>query len=169
MLSSNATAALLHAAMLVCLVATVLGYGAVCFAVLLGPLVRRLDAVDAAAVARAGYRLGARRAEQAMVVVGPAGALAVATSNGATAWSSQWFWAAEVAWLVSLVLRWGLVQPARRAQLVLLGELAGGGVPESSAKRAQAANHAQRMQIGLLLILVLFVFAAALVTFRPWT
>ncbi|MFN0027898.1 MAG: hypothetical protein ACKV2O_12075 [Acidimicrobiales bacterium] len=159
---------LFRAAMLVCLLATVIGYGAVFFAVLLGPLVRRLDAADAAAVARAGYRLGARRAEQAMVVVGPAGALAVAASDGTLSWSSVWFWAAEGAWLASVVLRWALVQPARGAQLVALGELAGGGAPEHGTKRAHAASAAQRMQIGLLLILVLFVAAAALVSFRPW-
>jgi len=167
-LSSDAMAALFRASVLVCIVTTVIGYGAVFFAVLLGPLVRRLDSVDAAAVARAGYRLGARRAEQAMVLVGPAGAVAVAASDGVLSWSSGWFWLAQGAWLVSLVLRWALVQPARRAQLVVLGELAGGGAPESSTKRAHAASAAQRMQIGLLLILVLFVAAAALVSFRPW-
>lgn len=168
MLNPDVMFVLFRTAILLCLVATVIGYGAVFFAGLLGPLVRRLDSVDAAAVAKAGYRLGARRAEQAMAVVGPAGAVAVAASDGALSWSSGWFWLAEAAWLLTMVLRWALVQPARRAQLVLLGELAGGGAPESSGKRGHAAAQAQHMQIGLLLILLLFVVAAAAVSFRPW-
>ena len=48
------------------------GYGAVLLGALLGPSLTRLDPPEAAAVAQVTYRIGARGAENACYLVGPA-------------------------------------------------------------------------------------------------
>ena len=158
---------LFRSALLLLILSATVGYGAVFFALLLGPLVRRLDPVDAAAVTRAAYRLGARRAEAAIAATAPAGAAAVALSEGQIRWSQPWLWIAGSCWLVGLVLRSAVVQPARRTQQVVLGELAGGGSSDGPGRRALLGGSSRRMQLGLMVVFVLFMGSAAALVFQP--
>ncbi|MCC6434623.1 MAG: hypothetical protein IT196_06295 [Acidimicrobiales bacterium] len=158
--------ALFSVAVAVAVLASLVGFGSVFQSCSIGPPARRLgagDAVDALAVSQALYRAAARRNETAIVVVGPALLAATAASDGRIAWSQWWVWVALAAWALSLVVRSAVVQPARRAALVVLGELAGSRSVESEAKRAQAAGLQQRAHAGLSAMAVLCLAAVAAV------
>jgi hypothetical protein len=151
--------------LLVTLVSTVIGGGAVFFSLSLGPVLRRLDAPDAAAVAHAVYRAGARRNESALLLVGPGLLGAVASSEDRLRWSAWWLWAALGGWALVVLLRLSVVQPARRAALVVLGELAGSRSGGADHKRAQVATLVRRVQFATLLSCLAIVAAASCVAF----
>lgn len=130
----------------------VVGAGAVCFSVSLAPRLRRLDATDAAAVAQSTYRAGARRNELALLPAGPLLVVAAAASDGRLPWSAWWLWAALACWSAAVGARAAVVEPARRAALVVLGELAGTGPVEVDAKRALLDASLRRGHLGSLLV-----------------
>jgi hypothetical protein len=156
---------LFRLALLVTFSSAVVGGGAVFFSLSLGPVLRRLDPPDAAAVAHAVYRAGARRNEAALLLVGPALLAAVALSEDRVAWSAWWLWAALAGWALVVLLRLAVAQPARRGALILLGELAGSRSGGADGKRSQVAAFVRRVQVANLLSCLVILAAAACVAF----
>jgi len=146
-------------------VAATAGYGALFLAAALGPIVRRLDPVDASAVARATYRVGALGTEQACLAVGPLAVATVATSEGTIGWSAPWVWIGLVLWAASLAVRAAVLQPARRQALVILGELAGSRSGQE-ARSTQLDRVNRRVQLAASACAALFVIGVAVCASR---
>ena len=148
----------------------IVGYGAVVFDSILGARATRMSGAEAHAVAQAGYRASVHVAQRALYLVPLAGIGVVLTHpNPEVDFSSPWVSAAFVVYVASLGVLHGLVTPARRKALVLLGELA--GRPDSDNRRppeqAQVESLGRRMQLGEALFHLLTVAALVLMIWQP--
>lgn len=140
------------------------GYGAVLLGALLGPSLTRLDPPEAAAVAQVTYRIGARGAENACYLVGPAAVGVLVAAPAGPGGYGPWPWLAVALWPVSLAVRAAVLQPARRTVVVALGDLAGAPAG-SESRRAQLAAAAGRLRAGALAVVALFAMAVAVAAF----
>jgi len=136
------------------------GYGAVFLGAWLGPALTRLDPHEAVAVAQVGYRIGARGAENACYLVGPAALGVLVAAPAGPGGYGPWPWVAIALWPVSLAVRSVVVQPGRRTVAVALGELAGAPTG-SDGRRAQLTAATRRVRAGALVVFALFAVAVA--------
>jgi hypothetical protein len=144
----------------------ILGYGAVALDLLYTNQIRRFSGAEAHAVAAANWAVSHKFAEWALYGVPVFGLLIALDAD--ISLGSPWLSASFLVYLLSLALLHGLVNPARRQALVLLGELA--GVRPGSGRPAQATELGRlgrMMSLGQTLFSLLGAIALALMIWQP--
>ena len=157
------TAVLLH------VLAVVVGFGSLVLDAVYAGQVRRFSGAEAQAVASAHYTATTKFGEGFLYSLPIFGIVAIATSAGAVALHDFWVWASLVVYLATVAALHGLVKPARRRSLVLLGELTGSRDTgrERPVEMKELARLGQRLSVGSGLINVLLFAALILMVFKP--
>jgi hypothetical protein len=143
----------------------IVGFGALALHSLTVARLRRLDGAEAYAVARADYAR-ARVAEKFLYVLPFAGVGAVWASDGRIGFGEAWIGAALGVYVAVLAVLHGVLGPARRRLLVLLGGLAG-EPPSAEARRVELGLLGRRLSLGSAALDLLLVAALVLMIWQP--
>jgi hypothetical protein len=149
------------------LICVIVGYGALGIDWLSGTQSQRFQGGEAYAVAQARYTTTVKVATRFLYGVPVFGLLAVALSQGDISMGEAWISAALGVWLVSVGVLHGMVIPARRQMLVLLGELAGRPDDAMSRLTTRLSTAGQKAALGQSLISLLTVAALVLMIWKP--
>lgn len=141
------------------------GYGGIALDLVHTSQLRRFRGAEAYAVASADYAVSRSFAEYflyGVLVFGLTAALAADVSLGET-----WLSASFLVYALSLAALHGLVNPARRRSLVLLGQLAGHGGVGERGQEQQLAALGRRMALGQSIFVLTGMVALALMVWQP--
>lgn len=141
----------------------IIGYGGVALDLIYTNQIRRFAGPEAHAVAAANWAASHKFAEWFLYGVPVFGILVALDAD--ISLGAPWLSASFLFYLLSLGVLHGLVNPARRQALVLLGELAGRG--GSSAQGTELARLGRMMSLGQTLFSLLGVIALALMIWQP--
>lgn len=141
----------------------IVGYGGVALDLLYTNEMRRFSGPEAHAVARANWAASHKFAEWFLYGVPLFGILVALDAD--ISLGDPWLSASFLVYLLSLGVLHGLVNPARRQALVLLGELAGGRGRQAQA--AELARLGRMMSLGQTLFSVFGLVALALMVWQP--
>lgn len=149
----------------------IVGFGAIALDSLYAAQTRRFRGPEAHAVAQAHYAATAKVSEPFLYALPVLGILAVllSSSGAKISMGDSWVSMSFLVYIATLGVLHGMVRPARRKALVLLGELAGaqnsGGAQPSQT--ATLAKLGQKLSLGSALINLLLVIAVILMVFKP--
>jgi hypothetical protein len=144
----------------------VVGFGGLALHSLTVARLGRFDGAEAYAVARADYSR-ARLAEKFLYVLPVAGIGAVWASDGRIGFGEAWLGIAAGVYVVALAVLHGVLGPARRRLLVLLGGLAGEPVSTEGPRRVELGAVGRRLSLGSAVLDLLFVVALVLMIWQP--
>ena len=151
---------------LVHVVCAVIGFGGLALHSLTVARLGRLDGAEAYAVARSDYARG-RLAEKFLYVLPVAGVGAVWASDGRIGFGEAWLGIAAGVYVVALGVLHGVLGPARRRLLVLLGGLAGEPVSNEGPLRLELGALGRRLSLGSAALDLLLVAALVLMIWQP--
>jgi len=141
----------------------IIGYGGLALDLLYTNQLRRFSGAEAQAVARANWSASHKFAEWFLYGVPVFGILVALDAD--ISLGDPWLSASFLVYLLSLGVLHGLVNPARRQALVLLGELAGGRGRQAQA--AELARLGRMMSLGQTLFSLFGLIALALMIWQP--
>ena len=143
----------------------IVGYGGVAMDLLYSNQIRRFAGPEAHAVASANWAVSHKVAEWFLYGVPIFGILLALDMD--ISFGSPWLSASFLVYLLSLGVLHGLVNPARRQALVLLGELAGQPTGDGRAQAAELSRLGRMMSLGQSVFSLLGVIALALMVWQP--
>jgi hypothetical protein len=152
--------------LLVHVASAIVGFGALVGQSVAVARLRRFDGVEAYAVARANYAQ-VRVGEKFLYLLAVAGVAAVATSDGRIGFDEAWLMIAGGVYLATLAVLHGVIAPARRQLLVVLGGLAGEPVSGEAPQRVDLGPLGRRLSLGGALVDLLLVAALVLMIWQP--
>ena len=147
----------------------VAGYGSLVLEGVYVSQTRRARGSEAHAVAQAHYAASGKVAEGFLYIVPIFGILAVLLSDGRFSFAQGWISASFVVYLATLGVLHGVTKPARKASLVLFGELAGVAGRETDVTniRSQLTRLGKRQALGAMVFNLLTALALFVMVFQP--
>jgi hypothetical protein len=149
------------------IVCVIVAYGALTIDWLSVSHQQRFHGAEAYAVAQVRYTTTIKVATRFLYGVPVFGVFAVLLSKGDISLAEAWISAALGVWIVTIAVLHGMVVPARRQMLLLLGELAGRSDDAMSRLTSRLGTATQKAARGQALISLLTVVALVLMIWKP--
>jgi len=146
----------------------IVGFGALALEAVVTGRLDRFDGPDAYAVARASYTSIVKIAEKFLYGLPLFGIGAVAASEGRISFADPWISASFLVYFVAIGVLHGVLNPARRRMLVLLGGLAGATATGSTVEPPnELLGLGRRLRLGNALLNLTLAVALVLMIWQP--
>lgn len=146
----------------------IVGFGALALEAVVTGRLDRFDQADAYAVARASYTSIVKVAEKFLYALPVFGIGAVLASDGQISFGTLWVSLSFVVFIAALGVLHGILNPARRRMLVLLGGLAGAKVTGAVVEApSELIGLGRRLRLGNALLNLTLALALVLMIWQP--